>query len=166
MPMGARQILAYITGAGAQSDQIAVFDINARQVTKRISVGGQPAGIVLSGDSRYAYVTETANNRLAIIDVRPATIRATLPTGPAPLGIAIELAPTTKLYVTNNGGNTVTVLAPDVQRVSGTITVGQHPQGIALAGATSGIANPGDPEIYVANAGMTPCPSSARPRIV
>lgn len=145
--------LAYITGAGAQGDQIAVFDINTRQVTKQITVGGQPAGIVLSGDSRYAYVTETAANRLAIIDVRPQHITATIPTGPAPLGIAIELAPTPKLYVTNSGGNTVTVIAPDTQQVQRTITVGQHPQGVALAGATSGIATPGDPEIYVANAG-------------
>ncbi len=148
---GGASNLAYVAGTGADDNAVSVIDIAQRKITRTIPVGGTPWGIVLSVDAREAYVTEATGQQVAIIDTATHQVVGTLLTGPAPHAIAIDLVHQDHLYVANSGGNTVTVLAPNNRTILATVTVGQHPAGIAIATTGTSIPDYLDPEVYVAN---------------
>lgn len=145
--------LAYVVGAGSDGQGLAIIDIGKRSLTNTTHLGGDPAGIVLSLDNRFAYITQHAQNQVAVLDTRTYQIVGTIPTGPAPQGIAIDISQGSILYVANSGGNTVSVVDGDNRAVRTTITVGQHPSGIAIAGVNTTISDYTDPQVYVADTG-------------
>ena len=144
--------LAYVVSGGAGANELVVIDVSQRQVAWRLALGGAPHSVLLSADGGEAYVTETAANRLALVDARGHQVSATVPVGPQPTAMALDLSSSpTVLYVTEQGGNAVAVIDPSAQRVVATIPVGLHPSGVAVAGSGSGISNSNDAEVYVAN---------------
>lgn len=146
--------LVYVAGAGAGGQDVAIVDIAARKVTASVPTGSPPAGIVLSVDGRFAYLTQPALNRVAVLDTRAKQVVATIPVGARPGALAIvPTATTTELLVALRGGNAVAVVDANARRVLRTIPVCDQPVGLAVAGANSGIADPTDPEVYVACAG-------------
>jgi YVTN family beta-propeller protein len=148
--------LAYVAGGGAGGGDLVVLDIGKRAVAWRVTVGGGPAAVALSTDGRFAYVLQSAAHAVAIVDARAQKVVASVPVGPAPQGMTLDLTRNPNLlYIANTGANTLTLVDPDAHRVMATLTVGQHPSGVAVAGAGSGIVNsdPNDAEIYVANTG-------------
>ena len=71
-------------------------------------------------------------------------VTATIGVGSYPLGVAVN--PTTNLiYVTNAGGNSVSVISGATNAVTATIGVGSNPHGVAV--------NPTTNLVYVTNAG-------------
>ena len=148
--------LAYVVGGGSGGGDLTVIDIAKRKVTGHVTIGGDPASVLLSADGRYAYIPQTAKNQVAIVDTRSLSVTATMAAGPGPKSVVIGFtANAPLLYVADSGGNTVTVLNPDTRRAVATIPVGVQPSGLAIAGLGSGIreTNPNDAEIYVANTG-------------
>ncbi|MBA3827172.1 MAG: YncE family protein [Ktedonobacterales bacterium] len=143
--------LAYIAGAGANGNALAIIDINQRRVTHSVALMGTPWGVVLSADNRYAYVTEQSAGQLAIVDTRTYAVTGTVATGAGATGIAIDFADAAHLFVANREAGTVTVVASDQPHVLATILVGQQPTGIAIAGQGTTIT--GNPQVFVANAG-------------
>ncbi len=144
--------LVYVAGAGSSGGDVAVVDIGKRAVTSRISVGGAPSGVVLRADARYAYVTQSARNQVAVIDTHGGNVTQTIGVGHDPTAIAIDVSYSTQhLYVVNTGSDSVSILDPDANRVLATVPVGRHPSGVGFAAANSGIPNPDDPEVFVAN---------------
>lgn len=148
--------LAYVAGGGSNANDLVVIDIAKRSVTGRVAVGGAPAGVVLSADGRFAYVTQSEKDALAIVDARNLQVAATIPVGAGPQALALNQAETPNvLYVANSGGNTVSVVDADARQVVATFPVGQHPGGMAIAFNGTGIVpqDVNDAELYVANAG-------------
>jgi YVTN family beta-propeller protein len=148
--------LAYVAGSGTAAGDLAIIDISQRRVVGSVAVGQHPAGVVLSTDGRYAYVTESRGNALAIVDANARQVTATIPVGPGPTSLALDLAQTPNLlYIANSGGSSVSVVDPAAQQVRATIPVGLHPSGIAVALSGTGIAETelDDAEVYVANSG-------------
>ncbi len=146
--------LAYVAGAGANGEDLAIIDIGQRQETGHVTIGGAPTGVILSADSRFAYVTERAANRVAVVDTRAKQVTATIAVGAAPTAIAIDPNPSpTTLYVVNSGSNTLAILNGETHSVVATLPVGAQPSGVAVAASNSGIANTNDEEVYVANSG-------------
>ncbi len=146
--------LAYVAGGGPGGNDLVAIDISKRAVTGRVAVGGSPISVLLSTDGRYAYVAQSAKNAVAIVDARTLQVVATVPVGPAPEGMALDLSHSPNLlYVANSGSDTLSMVDPDAHKVVATVTVGKHPTGVAVAGIGSGINRPdfGDAEIYVAN---------------
>ncbi|HLY32534.1 MAG TPA: YncE family protein [Ktedonobacterales bacterium] len=144
--------LAYVAGAGANGQNLAIIDIAQRHETGHITLGGSPVGVVLSVDSRFAFVTERAANRLAIVDTRAKQVAATLPLGRAPTALAVDPSQSI-LYAVETGSNALAIIDTNARRVVATIPVGVKPTGVAVAAANSGIQNTADEEIYVANSG-------------
>ncbi|MFJ1701792.1 IPT/TIG domain-containing protein [Streptomyces sp. NPDC088252] len=72
------------------------------------------------------------------------TVVATIPGLSAPLGVAVS-RDTLRVYVTNSGANTVSVIDATTNTVTDTIPVGISPWGVA--------ASPDDLQVYVANNG-------------
>lgn len=148
--------LAYVAGGGSGAGDLVVIDIAKRSVTGRVTVGGAPAGVVLSADGRFAYVTQSAKGALALVDARDLHVAATIPVGATPQALALDQTETPNLvYVSNSGGDTVSVVNPDARRVIATLPVGQHPGGMAIALNGTGIVpqDINDAELYVANTG-------------
>ena len=146
--------LAYIAGGGASGNDLVVVDIAKRSVTGRVAVGGTPAGVILSADGRFAYVTQSEKGTLAIVDARNLQVAATVSVGAKPQALALDQTASPNLvYVANSGGDTVSIVNPDGRRVIGTLQVGQHPAGLALALNGTGIIpqDINDAELYVAN---------------
>jgi YVTN family beta-propeller protein len=144
--------LAYIVTEAANGGNLVIIDLGTGQVAAHVEVGGDPRAVVLSVDSRLAYVSQAANDAIAVVDARTRRVVGALPTGDAPGAMALDIAVTGYLYVVNAAGASVTALNLTQQRAVATIPVGKSPRGIAVAGPGSGIANPGDAEVYVANA--------------
>src|SRR5260370_7700429 len=130
---------------------LVVLDIAKRQVVGHLAVGGAPSAVLLSYDSRYAYVAQRATGRVAIVNARTQQVEAELPVGANPQAMVLGLP--NLLYVATSGSNSVTVLDPDARRTLASIAVGRHPFGLAIAGAGTGITTTdiNDTELYVAN---------------
>ncbi len=145
--------LAYVAGGGTNGGDLVVIDIGKRHVTGHVTLGGAPQGVVLSPDGRFAYVAQSAANHVAVVDTRSQRIAGTLPSGPGPSALVFSYAGSTPiLYVADSGGNTVAELDLDARRTVATFPVGKRPTGLALAGPDSGVRDPNDAELYVANA--------------
>jgi len=137
--------------AAQEGGGLVVIDIAKRQVVGHLAVGGAPSAVLLSYDSRYAYVAQRATGRVAIVNARTQQVDGELPVGANPQAMVLGLP--NLLYVANSGSNSVTVLDPDARRTLASIAVGRHPSGLAIAGAGSGITTTdiNDTELYVAN---------------
>lgn len=147
--------LAYVAGAGSGGDGLAIVDVNQRKVTATIPIGGAPASVVLSTDSRFAYVTESGADGIAVVDAQSHKVVATIPVGRGPQALALDLSrQPTPLVVAVSGDDAVAFVDPDKRQVLAKIAVGRHPTGVAVALPGSGITetDPNDAEVYVANA--------------
>jgi len=55
-------------GGAAELSAVHVFDLAERRITRTLKVGRLPAGLTMSPDSRYAYVTNVADGSFSAID--------------------------------------------------------------------------------------------------
>ena len=93
----------------------------------------------------YAYITNYADGTVSVIVTATNTVTATVSVGITPFGIVVN-SKGTKLYVTNWGSNTVSVINAS-NNITATVPVGSEPKGIAL--------NPEETKVYVANTNST-----------
>ncbi len=92
----------------------------------------------------YAYVTNYEGNSTTIIDTATDSVVATIPTGNAPVGVAVS--PDGKeAYVVNSGSNSVSIIDTSSGDKKGDISVGTSPQHVAFA--------PDGKHAYVTNRG-------------
>ena len=113
---------------------LSVIDVASNRQVARIPLGGHyPRGIVVSPDSRTAYVALMGSDRIVTVDLRTRAVRPYATTGDGPRHLV--LSPDAKyLYVTNNGSGTVSKLDRATGRVLATTRVGQQPRSLAIAG--------------------------------
>lgn len=108
-----------------------------------VAVGGDPGGIALDPEGRFAYVTNNVlveDNVVFVVDlalalVAPgAAVVGEIQVGNSPLGIAVT-ADGTRAYVANFafGSNTVSVVDLEARVVVREIVVGSRPAGVAIA---------------------------------
>lgn len=80
----------------------------------------------------YAYVTDYNGNSTTVVDTATDAIIATIPTGKAPIGVAVS--PDGKeAYVVNSGSNSVSIIDTYTGEKKGDISVGNLPQHVAFA---------------------------------
>ena len=78
-----------------------------------------------------AYVTNADDFTVSVIDTTTNTIVATIPDGPAPVGIAVT-PNGAFIYVTHLGGSTVSVIDATTNTVIATVPVGLAPAAVAI----------------------------------
>src|SRR5215471_7006028 len=159
-PASTRAQNAYITNEN--SNTVSVIDTATDTVSATIPVGLIPFGVAVSPDGSKVYVTNssTANsapNTVQVIDTATNTVSATITVGltpvcnpPVPCTMAVAVSPDgSKVYVTNEFANTVSVIDAATNMVSATIPVPSflpsHPFGVAVS--------PDGNMVYVANNG-------------
>lgn len=140
---------AWATGFG--DDRVAVIDLTTGDV-ELLTVGGNPAGIVIANDGTvYVAVTNedvvlaldgTSHAEIGRVDLREADISGDDGALPGTSPSSLALAPDgSRLYVTRAGDNAVGVVDTGSMSVVGNIPVGWYPTGVALDGATLLVSN-------------------------
>ncbi len=137
---------------------VTFFDVGGDKNVSlgEIAVGKEPNGVVLSPDGKFAYVANTVDGTVSVLQVdvskQPvASVIATLPVGIEPYGIA-STPNGSKLYVTNSRSNSVSVIDTVSNTVAKTITnigpsVGAEPRGIAIT--NNGNDDDTDETVYI-----------------
>ena len=97
-----------------------------------IPVGDGPMGVAVDESRGKAYVTNSDDDTVSVIDTVTDTVIATIPAGGRPTGVAVDES-RGKAYVTNfMPYDTVSVIDTDTYTVIGTIPVGFGPMGVAV----------------------------------
>lgn len=146
---------AYVTNGGTQGvpdKSISVIDTKTNKVVATITegVGIFPFGLAIGNTpaGTRAYVTNTVDGTVSVIDVNPAsptfnTIIATLTVGNSPIDVAIT-PDGTSAFVTNADDDTVSVIDTATNAVT-TIQVGNGPAGVGAGNTPVGT------RVYVLN---------------
>ncbi|MGV0791754.1 YVTN family beta-propeller repeat protein [Mycolicibacterium sp. XJ1819] len=126
--------------AHSASSTVAVA-VSATDGTGTIIVGAHPQGVALNDDGTVAYVSNSGDNTVSVVDLATNTVIATIEeVGNYPTGIVVGAG---NVYVANMFDDTVSVIDTDTNTVTATIGVGDTPQGISL--------NADGTRLYVAN---------------
>ena len=100
---------------GAAGGRLLVLDATdiARAPLLNVAIGPHPAHVVPDADGIHAYVSDSHDGAVMVVDLRAGRIVARIPAGAEPHGL--RLSPDgTELYVANMGGGGVSVV--DVRR--------------------------------------------------
>ena len=112
--------------AMGSAGEVWAIDIATDTVVAKVSVGRHPAHVVLTPDSRLAYVTNGGENTVSVVDTEARRSATTIPVGAYPHGIRIS--PDGKqAYVANLKGGTVSVIDTETGRETNQIPVGKGP---------------------------------------
>ena len=98
--------------------------------------------VSIAGASPFAYITNTDDGTVSVIDTATNKVTATVKVGYLPYGVAVS-SDGKKVYVTDDGG--VSVIDTTTNTVTATVPVGSKPTGIAV--------NPNGNKVYVTNYG-------------
>ena len=98
--------LVYVVGV--TSNNVWVIDTATNTVSAPISVSNGPIGrVAVSPDGSVVYVTNLGSNTVSAISTVTNTVIKTISVGNGPIGVAVS---SSRLYVTNSGDDTVTVV--------------------------------------------------------
>jgi len=89
-----------------------------------------------------AYITNSGDRTVSVINTTNNSIVATVPVGSYPIGVAVT-SNGTKVYVANYNSNTVSVINTITNTVTATVPVGRYPIGVAVT--------PDESKVYVTN---------------
>jgi YVTN family beta-propeller protein len=125
---------ALVVMVNPDDDSISVFKASDNSRLAKVTVGDEPAGVVLAPDSKTAYVTNRAAAtvvRVNAIDTGAPSVSATVPVGSEPIGLA--LSPTgAKLFVAEHAEGRIAVIDTKTMTVSGTIDAPQNPRALLV----------------------------------
>ena len=113
------------------------------------AVGTDPSAAAVAGDA--VYVANSGSGTVTVLSVASGAIggvRATVPVGGTPAGIAAD-ASGSRVYVADNAGNRVVVIDTASNAVVGSIAVGAGPWGVAVADGRAYVANQRDSTVSV-----------------
>lgn len=89
----------------------------------------------------FAYVTNSADDTVSVIDTSTNLVVATVPVGHSPFGVAVHPGGAV-VYVTNNGGNSISVIDATRNTVTATLAAGVYMAGLGV--------NPAGTRLYAA----------------
>jgi uncharacterized repeat protein (TIGR01451 family) len=108
------------------SDDVSVIDTASNTVITTIPVGLNSAGVAVSPDGAFVYVTNQSSASVSVIATATNTVTATIPVGAGPFGVAVT-PDGAFVYVANVGSGTVSVIDTATNTVTDTIPVGRVP---------------------------------------
>lgn len=136
----------YVLFTAPAAGRVGVVDAAAMSLVKSISVGGQPADILVDADTKRAYVADTAGNRVAVLDLDKLDVAKEIkvPGGPWRLAVAGAVAwqrpelvpptPVNKLFVTCRAARQLAVVDLSKDAVVKTVLLEWTPRGVGYLG--------------------------------
>ncbi len=97
-----------------------------------------------SNTAKYAYITNSGDTTVSVIDTATNKVTATVNVGSNPYGVAVN-PKGTKVYVASDVNDAVSVIDTATNKVTATVPVGSDPWGVAV--------NSDGTKVYVANEG-------------
>ncbi len=133
-----RRVLAYTTNEG--SDTLSVIDRSLDRVVAVLAVGRAPRGIAISRDTTRAFVVNSRDNTLAVVDITSNRVIHTtnLELGAGASDVVITPDGRT-LYVTNTLLNSVSAIDAQNFQALRTVPVGVRPAAMALIPPRAGL---------------------------
>ena len=107
-----------------------MLDTAINSVIATVTVGANPAGLVVNPAGTRAYVANNSSGTVSVIDTATNTVTATVTVGSFPIGVAVNPAGT-RVYVANLLG-TASVIDTATNTVIATVTVGLGASGVAV----------------------------------
>ena len=139
---------------GAGTGQVTAIDLSTFTVAGNIDVQAKPEGIAVSPDDSKVYVANRDANSVSIVDATDLTATAVHVTvGTNPEGVSVS-PDGSKVYIVNEGSDNISILNTSDNSISGTIPVGDKPEGFGqfIAPAVySDLVLDLDPHAYVSN---------------
>ncbi len=137
----------YVTNSSSSNSlgivSIINYDGNDYTTIANVTVGTNPSSIAIENSTR-AFVANSGDNTVSVINTATNTVIATIPTETTPVALSINNA-TKKLYVANSGSGSVSIIDMDTYLNIANVTTG--------SGASDIVVNPSTDRIYVANSG-------------
>jgi len=138
-----------------QNNTVSVIQVrdqdgnDSQALVAEVEVGLEPRFVTIHPDDSYAYVTNTADGTVSMIDLSlavPAISGQPLTVGSEPRGIAIT--PNGRyLYVANHTSGSVSVISTTTMQVVNTVETGGNPMAIAIS--NNGDDNDLDEEVLI-----------------
>ncbi len=107
-----------------------------------IAVGAIPCAVAVNAETSRAYVVNSGDETLSVVDGATAKVLATVKVGSHPQAVAVD-ARRNRVYVANVHGDSVTVIDGATNRVVATRPAGKNPYALVVSEATG--------RVYVAN---------------
>ena len=125
---GRAEMGAVERGERGERGELLIFDTAAMSANGaiQIKVGNDPAHVVIDAQSRRAYVTNSMDNNLSVVDLRQKKIVATVATGRMPHGLRMSPGGR-EPYVANADSNFVSVIDVARSHEVARIPVGKAP---------------------------------------
>ncbi|MFZ4815419.1 MAG: c-type cytochrome, partial [Phototrophicaceae bacterium] len=89
LAVDASRSLAYVVNAG--SNNLSIIDLNNGSGLANVGVGKNPRGIILNPDSTQAYVHNTIDGTLSVLDTRQRRITDTIPTTSSSVSVPVDV---------------------------------------------------------------------------
>ncbi len=106
---------------------VSVIDPATNTVTGAVNTGGNPMSVTFHGNRGYV-ATGNNGNSIKVFDLTTNQVVDTYTAGAGSRPVMARVTPDgQKLYVTNQLGNTLTVIDLDTKAVEKTFTLGNHP---------------------------------------
>jgi YVTN family beta-propeller protein len=99
---------------------VAVIDTTTGKLTRTVGVGAGLHNIAFTGDSRFAYVTNSAADNVTAIDTKTLAKVADIAVGKTPVPAAFSAA-SGLIYVASLNGGSISAIDPAKQNVAATI---------------------------------------------
>ncbi len=106
------------------SNDVVLVDTVSSRVMKVIPVGHRPSFVLGDDERREIYVTNELSNTLSIIDVTQDIVVSTIRVDDSPVGLALG---DDKVYVFNQGSNSISVVSPSDREIDDTLILSDPP---------------------------------------
>jgi YVTN family beta-propeller protein len=122
-------------GQGADAGQVLVYNVSDFALKSTINVGKLPSEVTFSADGTYAFVANTGDGTVSVIDPTTKTVKSTITVGKAPVGA--WAGSNNKMYADNETDQTVSEIDAKTLKVIETISLGFKPGYVAYNDHTS-----------------------------
>ena len=113
------------------ADSLSIVDTGTMKTVADVKLSGKPAGIGVSPDKRFAYISAPDGQELIEVDAVARTVTRRLKLGGGPLGIAAH--PTrAEIYIADWYAHKIAIIDTVTFTVVAEIQVGQSPSGLAV----------------------------------
>lgn len=142
----------FVANPDPDNNSVTVVDVTTDNATvlKEIPVGKEPSSIAVNADGSRAYVANTIDGTVSIINTNTLAVIGTIKVGVEPR--ALCFTPNfTKLYVANSSSNNIHVINPATNAVTKVIENPSFSNLFALTVTNDGDADDSDEFLYATN---------------
>lgn len=142
VPVGAIPVLA--VGSAPRRDVLAATAASPTYSTSSTPVGRDPSGVAVSKDGSRAYVANSTDRSVSVVNTATGALTTSIPVGGAPSAVAVDPSPgSSRAYVALKSSARVSVVDTSNNTVTATVSVGLSPTAVAVS--------PSGSRVYVAN---------------